>query len=620
MDDLGGAIGFDLDSVEPRRAARNRHTIRCTGDRRRVARVRVSRVLRTPLMLLACAALAPAATSLLLAAPAHAAVWVIPASARAFPKTPPGHAQTIGLDAAGNEYEGAQVVVRGAAARDVRLSWTSGSDALITGNATLSQVAYVRVTHPSTDTHLPAGDYPDPLLPREFGDAVRMPAATAALYVLVHVPYDARPGTYRATLRVVNGPETADVPVRLRVWDFGWKRLSTHTAFALSTRGIETSLRGSVSFSGEKKQQILSAYYSMLLAHGVTPMPPHAMPGASGDGSFNAERYAAALKPWADKTGLDLPDVQIPWYRWFPWSMSAASASEPRLLTYLTQLCRVFADNGWQSKAFAYVIDEPTSTKGERAAESYAKVLHRASAAAGFRCRYLLTDEPRPTSLGGIKTANSFLFDDVDIWCPRYYYFFGRVPALRARQAAGKEVWWYTYANAGAAVNPGYLIEKPLSDQRVWGWLMQGWDVDGLLNWGTNRWGDALTGNGWRDPYKDPLSYRKPLPDGRVANGDTCLIYPGYYPRYGLTDPLAGPVSSLRLEALRDGLEDREYLRLASRTAGGAAFVKKTAASVTWFPYPIRQGNVFDFPKYTTKPAVFERARLQLAERIEQSR
>ena len=148
---------------------------------------------------------------------------------------------------------------------------------------------------------------------------------------------------------------------------------------------------------------------------------------------------------------------------------------------------------------------------------------------------------------------------------------------------------------------PGYLIDKTLADQRVFGWLMHQWDVGGLLNWGTNRWGDPYTGNGWRDPYQDPVSYRKK--DGRVANGDSCLIYPGYYPRYGLTDPEAGPVSSLRLEALRDGLEDREYLRLAEKTSGGAAFAKQVAARIAWYPYPVRQANVFDFPKYTTRPA-----------------
>jgi hypothetical protein len=559
-----------------------------------------------------------AATTLLAtAAPARAAVWVIPATARALPGTPPGKAKTLALDAAGGEYEGAQVVVRGASARDVQLSWAAGSDALITDNATLSQVAFVHITHPSTDTHAAPGYYPDPLLPRAFGETVRMPAKTAALYVLVHVPYGTKAGAYAGTLHVQNGAEAADLGVRLRVWDFGWKRLSTHTAFSLSTNAIKESLRGSRGFSAKTKEHLLTAYSTMLLQHGVTPMPPPATPRLSGD-SIDETQYAADLAPWAGADGLAFPDVQIPWYSWFPESLTPSLAATSWMRSYLTGVCRVFADNGWQEKAFAYVVDEPTSVAGERAAEAYAKVLHRASAAAGFRCRFLLTDDPRPTSLGGIKGANSFLFDDVDIWCTRYYYFFGRVPALLERRAAGKEIWWYTYANAGADRVPGYLIDKPLSDQRVFGWLMQEWNVDGLLNWGTNRWGNAYTGNGWRDPYQDPVSYRKT--DGRVANGDTCLIYPGYYPKYGLTDSLAGPVSSLRLEALRDGLEDREYLRVAARTSGGAALASKVAAQIAWYPYPVRQANVFDFPKYTTEAGAFDTARRRLAEIIEQGR
>ena len=39
--------------------------------------------------------------------------------------------------------------------------------------------------------------------------------------------------------------------------------------------------------------------------------------------------------------------------------------------------------------------------------------------------------------------ANKFLWNDVDIWCVRYYYFFGRVPVLRKLQAKGAQVWWY---------------------------------------------------------------------------------------------------------------------------------------------------------------------------------
>ena len=101
------------------------------------------------------------------------------------------------------------------------------------------------------------------------------------------------------------------------------------------------------------------------------------------------------------------------------------------------------------------------------------------------------------------------------------------------------------------------------------------------------------------------------------ANGDCSLIYPGYYPRYGLNDPYAAPVSSLRLEALRDGLEDREYLRIAKTLPGGAAVVAKALALITKFPYPVVQKNVFNFPKYSNDPAAYENARLTVADFIE---
>ena len=124
------------------------------------------------------------------------------------------------------------------------------------------------------------------------------------------------------------------------------------------------------------------------------------------------------------------------------------------------------------------------------------------------------------------------------------------------------------YTNDSVGRTPSFVIDKPHIDSRAWGWLMEEWNVDGLLNWGFNRWGKASTGEGWRDPYRDPLSLIK----GHLrSNGDTCLVYPGYYPRYGLTDETAGPVASLRLEALRDGLEEREYLRIAKTLPGGGA-------------------------------------------------
>ena len=268
-------------------------------------------------------------------------------------------------------------------------------------------------------------------------------------------------------------------------------------------------------------------------------------------------------------------------------------------------MTRVYKDHGWDTKAYLYVLDETTKHSEERQAEKYARALHKADRATGAKVKFLLTDDPRPHSLGGTKTANTFLYDDVDIWTLRYYYFFGRIPAVRDRQKAGADIWWYSYVNESVAKTPSFVIDKPHIDSRAWGWLMEKWNVDGLLNWGFNRWGKPTTGNGWRDPYRNPLSLVKG--DTR-SNGDTCLVYPGYYPRYGLNDPTLGAVPSLRLEALRDGLEEREYLQASPRRSGRQRrrWTHCLGTIITKFP-KIQQANVFNFPEYTHKNAVVRR-------------
>jgi hypothetical protein len=292
-------------------------------------------------------------------------------------------------------------------------------------------------------------------------------------------------------------------------------------------------------------------------------------------------------------------------------------------MNYLSEMCSVYASRGWAKKAYAYVLDETTKHSEEIAAQSYARTLHRASAKSGYRIKFLLTDDPRPFSLGGVKQANGFLFDDVDIWGVRYFYFFGRVPAIRAQQRHGKEIWWYTYPNPRLARLPSYIIDKPQGngDQRAWGWLMAQWNVDGLMNYALNEWTSVSRSTVWRDPYTDTLTYARNT--GMRANGDTTLIYPGYSRDgdFGLDDPYAAPVSSLRLEALRDGLEDREYFNYAKKltSQGGPAVVTQALHSIiTFMPKPI-QKNVFNFPKYRTDPAAFENARLKVAQFIESS-
>jgi hypothetical protein len=569
-------------------------------------------------------ALAVAALLLVTAAPAGAAVWTLSAGDKAFPTTRPGARTTISISAAGNEFEGAQIAVKSTlTTHHVTIDWEAGSDPLLTGNSSLFEVGYVRITTPTTATGARPGLYPDPLLPRQFGKTCSVPGRTTAFYVLFHVPLGTPAGTYSGVLDVTDEGVVTPVPVHMRVWDFGWTRLSLHTGFGINEIALKNSLRDAIPWSSGNRAIIMAKTYQMWVDHGLSPGGLNPLPRVDHTSGHitKASSWTDTLAPYLDPDGLALPDFRLPWFSFFPWSLDTVDAHRSAVITYLTDLCAAIKARGWQRQAYAYLVDETVRTSEERQAEKLATWLHNASAKAGFRARFLLTDDPRPHNVG-LHPANGFLFNDVDIWGVRYFYFFDRLAAIRAQQAAGKAVWWYPYANALADRIPTFVIDKSTADERVMGWLSFQWNVNGLMYYGVNRWKSA-TGSGYRDPYKDPLSLSLRY---ERANGDASLVYPGYEPSLGLNDPYAAPVSSLRFEALRDGLEEYQYLKLAAKSgagvpgasvADGAAFARKIAAAVSDYRYGVYRGTYYNYPSYTKSTSLLQAARDRLGNRIE---
>ena len=76
-----------------------------------------------------------------------------------------------------------------------------------------------------------------------------------------------------------------------------------------------------------------------------------------------------------------------------------------------------------------------------------------------------------------------------------------------------------------------------------WGCFIH--SLDGYLHWGFNRW----------TPGSDPFT---PGFGGTLPPGDTHLVYPG---------GSDGPWPSVRFEAMRQGMEDLELLRLLRQRA-----------------------------------------------------
>jgi hypothetical protein len=99
---------------------------------------------------------------------------------------------------------------------------------------------------------------------------------------------------------------------------------------------------------------------------------------------------------------------------------------------------------------------------------------------------------------------------------------------------AGDDVWWYTAG--GVAPFPTLHVEDDPTAFRIIPWMQQLYRITGFFHWEAANWHGSLD-----DPFIDLF-----------GNGEGVLVYPG----------TSGPVSSIRLEMLREGLEDMEYLML----------------------------------------------------------
>jgi hypothetical protein len=134
------------------------------------------------------------------------------------------------------------------------------------------------------------------------------------------------------------------------------------------------------------------------------------------------------------------------------------------------------------------------------------------------------------------------LGDGVTLWCPQQLVWrhSDKRAIIQKRQELGETFWWYNCVSNSPVLS--YYIESIPSSMRVASWMQYECGIEGILYWEIVHWQDLA------DPYKD-LTY-----SGFGSGGEGILLYPGA--RYGLKTP----VSSIRLEQLRLGQQDYEYI------------------------------------------------------------
>jgi len=494
----------------------------------------------------------------------------------------PGEPVTISM--ARKEFESAQVLILAhKPLHDVMVSVSDlkgpGEAIIPKESVKLELVGYVRTYKPRYDVDY-VGWWPDPLLEMRKFD---VPAMTIQpVWITVYTPENIPAGDYQGQVIVKSSSgQSCSIPIKVHVWDFTLPTsMHLKTAFALFPHEI-------AAWYGGMTEEIKRRYYEFLLEHRLNPTNIY-----SGVPVPSREDL-----PWCVERGLNA------------FCLAYTHNRNEKGRRELAQMIRAYREflkeKGWWDKAYIYGFDEVKPDKYAELRDMYAWIKSE------------FPDLPRMCTV----VPNEELRGFVDIWVPLISNFRPRKAAEYVKK--GDQVWWYVCCVPPHPF-PNFFIDYPAIDPRIVFWMNWKYQVPGFLyyalnNWTTNREVAGLPGE--HRPHPDPEAAQA-IKDGKRwpevswntytfddYNGDGQLIYPG---------PNGVPFSSIRLECIRDGIEDYEYFciledLLAKHSTHADPAVTARAKEVL----AVRDAVVKSPTEYTLDPHLLLSARAEIAELTE---
>ncbi|MGE9290701.1 MAG: glycoside hydrolase domain-containing protein [Puniceicoccales bacterium] len=408
-------------------------------------------------------------------------------------------------------------------------------------------------------------DFPDALPPMTPMDLD--PGKAQPIWISIDVPKDAPPGDYHGEVVIRGkGLRPIKIPIELTVWHFSLPD-------APSVRSMVAGYVGNPELEGVKPnsseyEKLEKVYYD-----------------------FWMERRLSG-----DRIPVDLlSEEAIPYYRDPRLSSFRVGKENRRSNSHdrdqddrYEELIELWTEEGVLDKALLRISDEPDEPGNFRNIRNAVHDHPELKQVCTFNRRI-------PGDWSGDQDFVDLLAEDVDgrlVWCP-IMSLMGDGAIVRGklleRKDMGEELWWYQ-ASWPKPPYPGLFIDSEAIETRIGFWQMWLHGVSGVIYWGGARWGD---GNPWEDAATRPQ-----WPN---LYGDGYFVYPG--------EPVGveGPVSSIRLENIRDGIEDHLYLTLYAEAFGQRDADGKAAEIVD------------SLTQYTHDPATLDSVRIEMGKRLDRA-
>lgn len=507
----------------------------------------------------------------------QADVWFAPGTQKIRPDVEKAYYDDIAMEklsvkSGRSEYESAQIIIsakQNISAYDLTLSdLTLKTDASVKfskDNITVYNQHYVPVdTNYESSPGSTPGYYPDALIPFEAAKAYKENACekgnNQGIWITFYTGSDVQAGEYEGNFLLTIDGRKHTIPVTLKVWDYDFaSNYTAKSAFLINWTSMSYN-------ELDSSMDMYDAYTETLLNYRLNP--DLLLTDIKISNAEDIEWYAQKAFDYAQDERVT--NVALPFDLEFSHGTSLYLETTRKYLQRFIELSYDSFGTERQlnivSKLMSYFTfcDEPTLNtvvleRVDRSVVAFRNLL------ASVKSEYMnqlkndkknLSDEEyafRHEVISDLDTVYAIItsphdsrISEVDCYCPYIHQYDSE--KSRQEYANDKERWWYT------AVGPHYPYPNYHIDDlnflapRLASWMQAEYDVVGNLYWSTNAYDYYPTKDFLEDPF-NTTALRFPN-----ANGDGYLFYPGK--KYGVN----GPIATIRLEAIRDGMEEYETL------------------------------------------------------------